>query len=254
MRVIGLIAFNTFRQTLRQRLYYNVAIFGVGMLILSMVMGNITFGYPDRVVRSIGLSGVCISLDLIALLVGVGLIHEEIDKKTLFVVLARPVGRVRYVAGRYLGLVSALGLALFGLTGVYFLTLTAAGGSITWPDVVAVAAALPEAMLLGGIGLVLSAFSTPTLSSGIGFGLWIAAATSDDLVRLTAKAEPSVRALTTAVYYALPSLERLNFRQAAIYGQHLGVWEVVGALSYGAVYSVFLVALASLILSRREMI
>ena len=254
MRVISIIAFNTFRQTLRQRLYHNIAIFGVGMLVLSMIMGNITFGFPDRVVRSIGLSGVSIALDLIALLVGVGLIHEEIDKRTLFVVLSRPVGRVHYVAGRYLGLVFALTLALIGLTGVFFLTLTAAGGSVTGPDIVAVVAALPESMLLGGVGLVLSAFSTPTLSAGIGLGIWVAAATSDDLMRLTAKAEPLLRGLTTAAYYLLPSLARLNFREAAVFGHAVRVGEVAGALSYGVAYSVFLLALASLILARREML
>src|SRR5438067_1870881 len=121
MTPIFIVAANTFRQTLRQRLFYNIFIFGVGMVLLSLVVGNITYGYQHRVVRSIGLSGVALALDLIAILVGVTLIHQEIDRKTLFVVLVRPIGRAQYVWGRYLGLVAALSLTLVGLTAVYAL-------------------------------------------------------------------------------------------------------------------------------------
>ena len=88
-RIIA-VAQNTFRQTLRERLFLNIIIFGVFMILLAMVLANITFGYPDRVVRSIGLSGISIAANLVALLVGVSLIHQEIDRKTLFVVLTRP--------------------------------------------------------------------------------------------------------------------------------------------------------------------
>ena len=104
MNALWMIASNTVRQTVRQRLFYNVALFGVGMVVLAMIVSNITFGFPDRVVRSIGLSGVTFAVDLMALLVGVTLVHQEIDKKTLFVLLTRPLTRWQYVAGRFLGL------------------------------------------------------------------------------------------------------------------------------------------------------
>ncbi len=255
MTSIFVLAINTFRQTMRQRLLYNIAIFGVGMVLVSMVIGNITFGYPDRVVRSIGLSGVAIALDLIALLVGVTLIHQEIDRKTLFVVLIRPIERWQYVCGRYLGLLMAIALMGLGLSVVFIVTLLSVGGTPGANDFIALLAAVPEAALLGGIGLTLSAFSTPTLSAGIGLGLWLSAATTDDLVRLTAKAESvEVKYLAKFIYYALPSLHRLNFREAAIYQDPVSTAEFVSALGYGALYACALVAIASLILSRREML
>lgn len=254
MNAVLVVATNTFRQTVRQRLFYNVVIFGVGMILLSMVMGNITFGQPDRVVRSIGLSGVSVALDLIALLVGVSLIHQEIDKKTLFVVLTRPVRRWQYVLGRYVGLVATLALVLVGLTVVFALTITTAHGEVLASDLVALGASLPEAAVIGGIGLVLSAFSTPTLSAGMGLGIWIASSTTDDLLRLTAKAEAPTRALARAIYYVLPAVSRFNFREAAVYKMPVGAAEYLSALGYGAVYCVVLVALASAILDRREML
>lgn len=254
MSPIVAVASNTFRQCVRQRLFYNVVIFGVGMILLSMAIGNITFGFPDRVVRSIGLSGVTISLDLIALLLGVTLIHQEVDKKTLFVVLTRPVRRWQYVTGRYLGLILTLTLTLIGFSVVFILALLAARGAPSGPDFVALMAVLPEMSVLAGIGITLSAFSTPTLSAGIGLGIWIAAATTDDLVRLSVTADEATKLLAKVTYYALPSLARFNFRDTAIYKLPIDTVDVMGSMAYGIIYSCLLVAVSSAILSRREMI
>ena len=255
MNAIFVIAENTVRQTIRQRLFYNVGVFGVGMLLLSMVVGRLTFGYPDRVVRSIGLSGVSISLNLIALLIAVSLIHQEIDRKTLFVVLTRPVHRWQYVFGRYLGLLVTLGLASVGLTIVYALTLTASRGTMLSQDFIALSTSLVEAAILGGIGIVLSAFSTPMLSSGIGLGLWIACTAIDDVVRLAEKTEdPLTIFVTKTAYYILPNLSRFNWRELAIYKLEPPVGELFMSFGYGALYALGLVALSSAILSRREMI
>jgi ABC-type transport system involved in multi-copper enzyme maturation permease subunit len=255
MSSVWVIALNAFRQTVRQRLFYNVAIFGIGMLLLAMVVGKITFGYPDRVVRSIGLSGVSLSLDLIALLLGVALIHQEIDRKTLFVVLTRPLRRWQYTLGRFIGLLIALLVAELGLAIVFILTLVAADGEVRFQDIAALMAAFPEAAILGGIGLVLSAFSTPTLSAGVGIGAWIMCTTLDDFVRLAEKAkDPTTIAISKTVSYMLPNLSRFNFRDAAIYDLPLPTTELLAALFYGLIYVAALVALASGILSRREMI
>lgn len=251
---IWVIATNTFRQTVRQRLFYNVAVFGVGMVLLSMVVGALTFGYPDRVVRSIGLSGVSLALNAIALLISAGLVHQEIDRKTLFVVLARPVRRWQYVLGRYLGLVFALAATLAGLSAVFFLALTLAAGEPLSTDFMALGVGLIEAAIIGAIGVVLSCFSTPMLSAGIGIGVWIAGATTDDFMRLAEKAgDPAAKAVATAAYYVLPALSRFNFRDEAIYQTPIALADVSASALYGVCYAMALVVAAGMILSRREM-
>jgi Cu-processing system permease protein len=251
---IWVIAANTFRQTVRQRLFYNIAVFGVFMLLLSMIVAQLTFGYPDRVVRSIGLSGVSIALNLIALFIAVSLIHQEIDRKTLFVVLTRPVERWQYVVGRYFGLFLTLALALVGLTLVFFVTLALSRGSPLIGDLLALGASLAEAAILAGVGLVMSSFSTPTVGGGIGLGLWIAGTATDDLMRLTEKADAVTKLGAQIAYYALPCLARLNFREFATYQDPINPAHYLSALAYGAGYAAVLVALASAILSRREMV
>lgn len=250
---VWLIATNTLRQVVRQRLFYNVALFGIGMVLFSMVVGNLTFGFPDRVVRSIGLSGVSIALNLMALLLSVGLVHDEIDRKTLFVVLTRRLHRAQYVFGRFTGLLLALAISLAGLTVIFAVTLLMARGSLGAADAVALFAALPEAACLAAVGIVLSCYTSPTIGTGVCLGVWIAAASTDDLLVLT-KDDPLQHTLAQGLWYVLPALKRFDFRAAAVYVQSAEWSHALAAAAYGALYSAALVCLASLILTRREMV
>ncbi|MFO0728865.1 MAG: ABC transporter permease subunit [Myxococcota bacterium] len=254
MNPISVIAANTFRQVVRERLFYNLLVFGVGMIVFSGLVGALTFGHAARVVCSIGLSGVSFVLDLVALLVGVALIHQEIDRKTLFVVLTRPLHRWQYAAGRYLGLVAVLATALAGLSLIFALALTLAKGSFGANEAMALLLSFPEAAIIGAFALVLSAFSTPTLSAGLGIGFWIICSTTDDLVRLSRNSGPVAESLAKFAYYALPSLARFNLREAAVYQQAIPWADTAAALVYGGLYAAFLASLAGLILSKRDMV
>lgn len=256
MNAIGAIASNTLRQVIRQRLYFNIAIFGVGLLLLSMVIANITFGEASRVVRSIGLSGAAVAVDLMALLVSVSLVHSEIDRRTLFIVLTRPVSRPAYVIGRFLGLFAALVIALAGFAAVFCLVLlTVRNASLQSNDFIALAAILPEACVIGAFGLVLSTFSTPTLSAGLGLGFWIAAASVDDLVLLASRSgTEGAKQIVEGIALLLPALSRFNFREAAVYQMSIAPLDLFAAVAYGVLWTIVLVAVASAVLSRREMV
>ncbi len=255
MNSILLVASNTLRQTIRQRLFFNIAVFGVGMLALSVVVSFLTYGYPYRVVRSLGLSGVSLALDLMALFLSVSLVHQEIDRKTLFVVLTRPLTRAEYVIGRFTGLIYALVLVLLGFSAAFIAALVTCGGTPSVQDGVALAACLPEAAILAAFGLILSCFSTPTLSAGIGLGFWVASTTTDDLVRLTENAEdPVSHFVAKVVFYVLPAFSRFDFREQAVYADSVLMADVAFVFLYGFVYAAALVLLASIVLSRREMV
>lgn len=248
------IVWHTVRQVIRQRLFLNLAIFGLGMLLLAYTVSFITYGYMDRVIRSIGLSGVAIAIDLMALLLSISLIYTDIDKRTAFVIFTRPIRRWQYVVARYVGLVVVLAMALVGASLLFFIALTLGMGSFSVQDWVALGAVLPEAAVLAAFGTLLSSFTTPTLGAGLGLGFWIISATTDDLVNLSAKAEGPARVMAQAVYYALPSLARFDFREAAVYQVPIPPIDVLMSLAYAGLYVAGLVALASYVLTRREML
>ncbi|MEL6186147.1 MAG: ABC transporter permease subunit, partial [Myxococcota bacterium] len=174
-------------------------------------------------------------------------------RKTLFVVLTRPVSRAQYVLGRYLGLVAALAGVVLGFSLVFFLMLGYVLAAPTSLDVLALAMAFVEAAVLAAFAMVLSSFSTPSLAAGIGLGFWIAAASTDDLVNLTAKADGPTRFLAGTISYLLPAFARFNFRDAAVHGLAVDPGAVLQTFLYGGLYAAAFVALASLILGRREM-
>ena len=253
MKTIYLIASNTVREVVRQRIFANITIFGVVMLVFALAVSNITFGFPDRVVRSVGLAGASIATSLMSLLLAVGIIHREIDRQTLFVVLTRPVARWQYATGRYLGLVAVLLGVVLGFAGVFTLMLGVVGGSPSWADGITFGMCYVEAAVLAGFGLVLSSFSTPTLSAGIGLGFWLACLGVDDLLHLSEKASPVIRGLSVCIVYALPSFSRFNFREAAVYGDDVALGTLMWSAGYGLLYAVGFVLLAGAVLERREL-
>lgn len=253
MNTALLIARNTLRQTVRERIYVNVALFGAGLVLFSMLVGNVTFGYTDRVVRSIGHSGLSISLNLLALLVGVTLVHQEIERRSLFVLLTRPVSRGQYILGRYLGLLVATCVVWLGLGIVLTGVLLSIHGSFKGVDLAALLGALAEAMVLGSIGVLLSTLTTPTVGAGMGLGAWLICATTDNLVGLT-EAGGLDRTLATILSYTLPSLAQLSFREVAVYQLPFAWVEVAAAFAYAAAYAIGFLLLATASLSRREMV
>lgn len=253
MSPVVLIASNTIRQVVRQKVFYNVLLFGLGMLILSMLVGNITFGFPDRVVRSIGLSGVSLALDLLALLTGVTLVHEELDRKSVYVVLTRPVARGQYIAGRLLGLLCTLLLITVALVVVFGVVLELVHGSMTSRDLMSIVASLAEASVLAAIAVVFSTFTSPTLGAGMAIGVWIVCATTDDLVGLSAK-HAEFAPIARVVSYVFPSFARLNFRESAVYALDISTSYWLLGLGYSACYTVAFAVIATVIFSRRELI
>jgi ABC-type transport system involved in multi-copper enzyme maturation permease subunit len=249
-----LIARNTVLQLVRQKTFYNLAVFGVAAVVFGLVVGNITYGSPQRIVRSIGLSGVSLALDLMALLLGVGLVNGEIQSRTLFVIITRRVSRAAYIAGRYAGLTATLALALVGLSFTYAALLMSVRGEIGLPDLQALAMALVEAALVGGIGVVLSCITTPTLGAGMGLGIWVAAATVDDVVKLTVVSNPELTPVAESLAWLLPALNRINVRTDAVHGVALGAADFAQRVGYAGCYVVLFWGLATATLSRREML
>lgn len=244
----------TLRQVIRQRLFVNVAIFGLFMIVAAVVISNITFGVGARVVRSIGLSGVTVALDLMAILLAVGIVHADIDRKTLFVLFTRPLTRVEYIVGRFFGLSVALLAVLLGFGVILALSMNLSRTSFTGLDAVVLSMSYVEALILTAFGLVLSSFTTPTVGAGIGLGFWVAISSTDDLVGLASAGESIDPTLATALATILPNLSKLDFREFAVRQLEIAPTAPLLAAGYGLLWVLAFLAIASVVLSRREMV
>jgi ABC-type transport system involved in multi-copper enzyme maturation permease subunit len=248
------VAANTFREAIRDKVLYNLVFFALLVMAASVVIGNMTLGEGIKIIMDLSLAAMSVFGLLIAIFVGIGLVHKEIQRRTVYMLLAKPISRRNFVIGKYLGLMLVIALnvaimtaALLALMALYSETAMNLG------VFVAVLLILVELMVVTAVAVLFSTFSTPTLSAMLTLGVWVIGRFSSDLVVFANKAEdPVVRALVTGIHYVLPNLEKFDVKHLVVYGMAVEPAYVGGAVVYGLLYIVFLIGLATVIFERRD--
>jgi len=259
---ILIIARNTFRENIRDKILYNLILFALIMILSSIALGQLTLGHEQKVIVDLGLSSISIFGTLIAIFIGISLVYKELEKRTVYALLAKPVHRHEFILGKYLGLLCTLLVNVLIMTAGLILTLMYHGGVgfqgylrlIPAIFLIFLGLALTTAM-----ALVFSTFSTPALSALFTFFLWVIGHFNGDLQefgRLT-KSVP-LRWLFKVLYYALPNIANFttidsrNVIQSASYRQPIDPAAVLWVSVYALVYCGVLLSLAIAIFSRRD--
>jgi ABC-type transport system involved in multi-copper enzyme maturation permease subunit len=255
-RRIATIARNTFREAVRDRVLYNLVIFVLLLTAGAIFLGELSAAQESKIIVDMGLSALLMFGAFIALFVGVGLVYKEIERRTIYAIFAKPVGRGEFLVGKYLGLclTLAVNVAVMG-AGVSVALLYVRGGWEPlalgiWP---AVALLYMELMILVAVALLFSSFSSPALSALCTFSIFIIGHFSADLKAFAASTgTPGARAFFGALYYLLPNLSNYTYITAAAHGQTPTASHFFGALAYGVAYICVLLAAATLIFNRRN--
>ncbi|HWP34926.1 MAG TPA: ABC transporter permease [Thermodesulfobacteriota bacterium] len=250
---IRAIAGNTFREAIRDRILYGLLAFALFMIATSLALASLSVGQQERITKDLGLAAISLIGVLMAVFLGVSLVSREVERRTVYVVLSKPVGREQFVLGKYLGLAATVGVNVL-VMGTGLALLTAVHG---WWDAGVAAAVyltLLELLLLIGLATLFSTFTTPTLSAIFTLGLFVVGHLSGSLRAVTARASSeAIRLLGEALYRLLPNLEAFNVRGRVAHGEAVGLAEIGAASAYGALYLVAVLALAVLVFRRREL-
>jgi ABC-type transport system involved in multi-copper enzyme maturation permease subunit len=217
------IAFNTFREAVRDRVLYNLILFAVLMAGASILVGQITIDIERQVVVNLGLTSVSLFGIVIAIFIGIGLVSKEIDRRTLYTVLARPVRRWEFVVGKFLGLVGTLTVnTLFMAVGVFgalfYLKrgLTAGDGWV----LVALYFIVLQFVIITALALLFSTFSSTLLAAVFAFSLFVIGSFAEDLRAFADMADPGLqRWLAAAAAWLVPNLGSLNVIASVAHGQ-----------------------------------
>jgi ABC-type transport system involved in multi-copper enzyme maturation permease subunit len=245
---------NTFREAIRDKVLYNLVFFALLVMGASVVIGNMTLGETIKIILDLSLAAMSVFGLLIAIFVGIGLVHKEIQRRTVYMLLAKPILRRNFVIGKYVGLMLVIALnvavmtaALLALIAFYSPEGVSAG------LFVAVLLILVELMVVTAVAVLFSTFSTPTLSAMLTLGVWLIGRFSSDLVAFARRTEnPLSRAVANGVHYALPNLEKFDVKNLVVYSMPIDPAYVGGAVAYGLLYIVFLIGLAAAIFERRD--
>lgn len=250
---VSAIALNTFKEAVRDRILYAILIFALVMLAGSTVLVSISVGGEAKILKDLGLA--CISLfgTLIAIFLGIGLVSKEIEKRTVYTVLSKPIHRYQFILGKYLGLVLTLlvnvSVMTLGLIGLVYLW----EGMSSLSLLLAVLFIFLELLLVTALALLFSTFSSPTLSAIFTLCLFVAGHLSADLRLFATRFGGAVTKLSAeALYYLLPNLSRLNFKDQAVQGVGIDGSTVALSFLYALLYTATLVLAAMAVFQRRD--
>ena len=247
----------TIREAMRQKLAVNLLVFALVLVIASYTISALTFGEQYRIIVDIGLSAMEVFGTLIAVFLGAGLIARDIERRTVYPIVAKPVSRAQYVVGRYLGLVATTTLNLLVMAVVFAAVLgfylRGLGFLRDTPFAAVLASMAVRFAMVGAIAAFFSCFTTATLSAIFTLSLVVAGILSSDLVRYWTEQGPVARALGRAAFVLVPNLEALNLKEAMVYKDPVAASFVVTGLGYGILYAGAALAFATAIFSRRDL-
>ena len=255
-RVVA-IARNAFREAVRDRVLYNLVVFVLLLIAGAIFLGELSAGQEAKIIVDLGLSAILLFGVFISIFVGVGLVYKEIERRTLYAILSKPIGRGEFLLGKYLGLCLTL-LVNVGIMGVG-LSLALVYVKRGWDPLVvriwpAILLIYVELMILIGVAMLFSAFSSPALSALLTFFVFVIGHFSADLKTLAnSMGSAPTRWFFAGLYYLLPNLANYNAITTAAHGLIPDPRGLLAAVVYGFLYIGVLLAATTLIFSRRNL-
>ncbi len=253
MKRIFAIARNTFRESVRNRIFYLLIGFGLFFALSSRFISLVTVGDQVRVLKDVGLGAIHFFSILIVIFTGINLIYQEIERRTLFNLLSKPVSRGEFILGKFFGLALTAGVSLGAMAGAFSLFLLIMTGQVEIPLLVSLVLLYEELLIITALALLFSSFTTSILAflftvslTLIGRILW----TYNEFQSLLHSAW--LRGLSRGLYLLLPNLDKFNIQDAVIVSAPLSPVTVALAMAYGAVYIVALLALTLFLFQRRQ--
>ncbi len=256
MTRVGLVALHVFKESVRDRVLFAIAAFALLLVAASVLIGQITAGQDVKIIKDIGLATLELAGVLMAVFIGVGLVSREIERKSVYSLLAKPVHRWEFVLGKYVGLVGTIAVNVVLMTVALLLVLASLERKVPDPVLLkAVVLILGELALLTAVALFFSTFSSSgILSAGLTLAVWVVGLFSEDLRGFSAVVNSRVLASTVrAVGLMVPAFSAFDIKAEVVSGRPPVPWTYVAmTLAYATCYAGALVGASMAIFSRRE--
>ncbi len=255
MRRVSSIALNTFRESVREKLLFVALIFGGILTLSTYLLSPLAVGAKQKIVTDVSLASISILGVLAAIFVGSTLVRKEVDKKAVFMVLTRPVSRLQYLIGKFIGVVMAISLLVLVMTGFMVLMMLIGKAEFKPALFVAVYLSALEITVMCSVVIFFSTFTTPVLTLLFSMCIFVAGSLSGDLLAFAQKFGGAfTRIMARAFHYILPNLGIFNLRHEAVHDLPFFGSDVALATLYALVYCGVVLYFAYLIFRRREFI
>lgn len=248
------IARNTFREAVRDRVLYNLVLFVLLITAGAIFLGELTAGHEDRTIVNLGLGAMLAFGVFIAIFVGVSLVSKEIEKRTVFAIFSKPIGRGEFIVGKYFGLCLTLLVNVLIMGVGVTLALVYVGGAALIASIwSAIFLIFLQLAIVTAVAILFSSFSSPALSALLTFFVFLIGNFSQSLRDFAAgTGSRPTEIFFDALYYLLPNLSFFNFRTEAAHGDLPPPATLAVASLYAVVYIGILLTLTAAVFSRRN--
>ncbi len=247
------VAGNTFRESVRERVLYNLVIFAVLMTLSSLLLGQLSVRQDEKIVKDLGLASMDVFGTLIAIFIGVGLIRKEIERRSLYPLLAKPVSRGEFLLGKFLGLAFTLAVNVVLMTFGLFGALVLAGRA---PEIGLLAAVYPiylGLLLTVGIALLFSTLASSQLLAILWTFSIVVAGRFSDVIRSMPQVTRAPRWLAEGLYHALPNYRNFDLKARVVYGEAVPLELLASITAYAVLYLALVLLGAQAAFRRREL-
>jgi ABC-type transport system involved in multi-copper enzyme maturation permease subunit len=266
MRAISAVAVNVFKESVRDRVPYNLALFAVLLIGASYLLGQLTAGQDVKIIKDLGLAAATVFGLFIAIFIGIGLVSKEVERRSIYSLLTKPISRPQFILGKYAGLVLTLGTNV-AVMAVALYAVLAYLNFVATPQVrsawdapgldprllLAFALIFVQLMLITAIALFFSTFSSPLLAAALTFGLFVVGHFNADLKNFdrVIESKPAIW-LARGIYHVVPDFSAFDIKTEVVHGLPVGAGYIAATVGYGFAYIGGLLLLSMLIFSRRD--
>jgi ABC-type transport system involved in multi-copper enzyme maturation permease subunit len=244
---------NTLREAVRNRLLYALLFFAIVIIAAGVLISTLSYVERERILQDVGFAAIRVFGAGIAIFVGVGLIHREVERRTIYTILSKPISRSAFLFGKYLGLVVTMWLMLAVMGAAFGAISLAMGAPFDAAHLAALALIGVELALIVAVTTLFSSFTTPFLASLFSVGIWVLGHGTRELRQLGRSGDlEGLGGLTTFVYRVLPDLEAFNLTLEAVHGLAIPAAQIAWPIVYGVAYSAALLCLAAFVFERRD--
>ena len=253
MNAFSALALNGFREARRNRITLLIAGFALVLLLLSTLLADVSIASIERVLVDMGLAGMSLMLVVLAVFLSTSQLGKEIERRTIFMVVSKPVSRATFILGRMAGNMVTLGMLRAALALIFWIELAVFGCPMRSQYLVAIGTLYVELIVLSSVGFAMSSFAGPIVSAMVTGGVFFAGHLSGDIYRLGERAQSALlSAIAKGAYYVLPNLDRLDFKPHATHLLDISGTGVALSVAYALAYSGLMLGLAVLFFSRRD--
>ena len=253
MNQVVAIAVNTFRETIRDRILAVIVVFALLLIVGVLWLGSISLGEQGRMMKDFGLVAVTFFGLIVAVFVAAGLVHKEVEKRTVFVLFSKPVSRSAFIGGKFIGLCGTMAVVLAGMGLFLFALVWIIDRQPSWMVLAAVVMVYVQLLAIMAVTIFFSTLGSAILASVLGICVFIAGQLSQNVLSLTRLGKnPLTELLSWVIYVIVPNLSAVDVK-AGVVGEQTLAWGQIGLwTAYLFAYMVVVLVLAAVVFRRKE--